>query len=139
MIATLHRWQCDAPGCKAVAEVPAKDRPEGWIVTDDPRAVMHDSPQIHVCSVHAPPLRAYMAEVEAYRELERAEYDRHYEEVTDAMDRWRLTRRHPSFLVEPFPAPTSPQERPEPEGVSAHGSGRQGATAGLSLPGRGTE
>ena len=42
-------------------------------------------------------------------------------------------------LVEPFPAPTSHQERPEPEDVSAHGSGRQGGMAGLSFPGRGTE
>ena len=42
-------------------------------------------------------------------------------------------------LVEPFPAPTSPQERPEPADVSAHGSGRQGGTAGLSFPTRGTE
>lgn len=45
----------------------------------------------------------------------------------------------PRSLVEPFPAPTSPQERPEPEGVSAHGSGRQSGMAGLSFPGRGTE
>jgi len=43
------------------------------------------------------------------------------------------------ILVEPFPAPQSHQERPEPEDVSAHGSGRQSGTAGLSLPGRGTE
>jgi len=43
------------------------------------------------------------------------------------------------ILVEPFPAPQSPQERPEPEGVSAHGSGRQGGMAWLSLSARGTE
>jgi len=43
------------------------------------------------------------------------------------------------ILVEPFPAPTSPQERPEPEGVSAHGSGRQSGMAGLSLAVEGTE
>ena len=42
-------------------------------------------------------------------------------------------------LVEPFPAPTSPQERPAPADVSAHDSGRQDGLAGLSLPGRGTE
>ena len=50
-----------------------------------------------------------------------------------------LEGRPPLSLVEPFPAPTSPQERPEPEGVSAHGSGRQSGMAGLSLPTRGTE
>jgi len=43
------------------------------------------------------------------------------------------------ILVEPFPAPQSPQERPEPEDVSTHGSGRQDTTAGLSFPTRGTE
>lgn len=108
MITPLHRWTCDAPGCKAGATVPAKATPEGWIVTDDPRAIMHDAPQIHVCPVHAPPLRAYMAEVEAYREREAAEYDRHSEAITEAMDKWRLTHRHPSFVVEPFPAPKEP-------------------------------
>ena len=50
-----------------------------------------------------------------------------------------LEGRPPLSLVEPFPAPTSPQERPEPEDVSAHGSGRKSGMAGLSLPGRGTE
>ena len=43
------------------------------------------------------------------------------------------------ILVEPFPAPTSHQERPEPEGVSVHGLGRQSGMAGLSLAVRGIE
>ena len=43
------------------------------------------------------------------------------------------------ILVEPFPAPTSPQERPEPDGGPAHGSGRQRGMAGLSSAARGTE
>ena len=42
-----------------------------------------------------------------------------------------LEGRPPLSLVEPFPAPTSPQERPEPADVSAHGSGRQSGMAGL--------
>lgn len=50
-----------------------------------------------------------------------------------------VRRMFPGGIVEPFPAPTSPQERPQPEDVSAHGSGRQRGMAGLSLPGRGTE
>ena len=50
-----------------------------------------------------------------------------------------LEGRPPLSLVEPFPAPTSPQERPEPEGVSGHGDGRQSGMAGLSFPARGTE
>jgi len=50
-----------------------------------------------------------------------------------------LEGRPPLSLVEPFPAPTSHQERPEPEGGSVLGSGRQNARAGLSLPTRGTE
>jgi len=43
------------------------------------------------------------------------------------------------ILVEPFPAPTSPQDAPEPADVSAHGSGRQDGLAGLSFATRGTE
>lgn len=43
------------------------------------------------------------------------------------------------ILVEPFPAPTSPQERLEPEGGSVLASGRQSGMAGLSSAGRGTE
>ena len=50
-----------------------------------------------------------------------------------------IRRMFPGGIVEPFPAPQSHQERPEPEGVSAHGSGRQRGTAGLSLAVEGTE
>jgi len=50
-----------------------------------------------------------------------------------------LEGRPPLSLVEPFPAPTSPQERPEPEGEPVLGSGRQGAMVGLSLAVEGTE
>ena len=42
-------------------------------------------------------------------------------------------------IVEPFPAPQSRQERPEPADVSGHGRGRQDGLAGLSLAVEGTE
>ena len=45
----------------------------------------------------------------------------------------------PRSLVEPFPAPQSHQERPEPADVSAYGRGRQDGLAGLSLAERSTE
>ena len=90
---------------------------------------------------------ASAADVQALREETRFEaeslwagYQTMNGRLIAATERIRaLEGRPPLSLVEPFPAPTSPQERPEPADVSAHGSGRQDATAGLSFPGRGTE
>ena len=43
------------------------------------------------------------------------------------------------ILVEPFPAPQSHQDAPEPSDVSGHGEGRQSGLAGLSLAVEGRE
>ena len=48
-----------------------------------------------------------------------------------------LTER--ARLVEPFPAPQSHQDAPEPSDVSGHGEGRQSGLAGLSLAVEGRE